>query len=179
MQVKLKDLTYEQKTEKNSKIYTTLFNRLEWKNANVVAMTISTEIEIDTFPIIAQAWKEGKVVAVPKCIPSIKALDFRKFDSYEQLEVSYSSLKEPNPLSTSLVKKQEIDLVIVPGIVFDQYGFRIGYGGGYYDRFLSTFKGNIISLAYDFQVIEKVPTQHHDMPVNMVVTEEKVYKCSH
>ncbi|MCD8502237.1 MAG: 5-formyltetrahydrofolate cyclo-ligase [Bacillaceae bacterium] len=172
--LKLKELTG--KEDKDSIIYSTLFHRPEWKTANTIGVTVSTATEINTRPIIERAWKEGKTIAVPKCIPSTKGMDFRKLSSYEQLEVSYYSLLEPNPTTTEKVEKHELDLVIVPGTVFDTSGFRIGFGGGYYDRFLSTYNGVTISIAYDIQVISQVPNEDHDLAVDLIITENKVLK---
>ena len=72
----------------------------------------------------------------------------------------------------------EVDLIIVPGVAFDKCGYRIGYGGGYYDRFLSNLDHvTKISLAFNMQLIDKIPTDHFDIPVNYIITEKEIINC--
>ena len=78
---------------------------------------------------------------------------------------------------TELVEKKNIDLIVVPGVVFDRQGYRIGFGGGYYDRYLSDFEGKRIALAFDEQVIEAVPRESHDLPVHILITETERIVC--
>ena len=93
--------------------------------------------EIPTFHIIEQAWHEGKEVAVPKCNPENKAMEFKKITSFEQLESVYSGLLEPVAETVKVRDQHDLDLLIVPGLAFTKDGYRLGFGGGYYDRFLS------------------------------------------
>ncbi|EPE60492.1 5-formyltetrahydrofolate cyclo-ligase family protein [Exiguobacterium sp. S17] len=81
---------------------------------------------------------------------------------------------EPTTAETDL----DIDTCIVPGRVFDRSGYRIGWGGGYYDRFLATYRGATIALAYDVQVLDEIPIEPHDIPVELIVTEREMIRCS-
>jgi len=161
----------------SSQIANELFQSKDWKKANTIGITISRGREVDTTQIIEQAWKEGKNIAVPKCYPNDKQMKFRYIRSFNQLESVYFGLLEPIIRETEPCEQHEIDLLIVPGIVFDQYGYRIGYGGGYYDRYLTSFEKNTLSLAFSCQMVDKVPTEKHDIRVSKIVTEQGMILC--
>ena len=169
----------EQEKQRNSKtIYDHLFQLPTWEVSKTLGITISTSKEIDTTPIIEKAWELGKKVAVPKCLPETKQLDFREIYTFTQLESVYYGLQEPIVAKTAPVHPVHIDLLLVPGLCFDSRGYRIGFGGGYYDRFLAEFKGVKVALAYDEQLIDKVPEEEHDIPVDFIVTPRGVLTCS-
>lgn len=146
-------------------------------NSETVAITISNHREVDTYAIIEALWQLGKNVAVPKCNAKTRTMDFYIITQFSQLETVYMDLKEPIPSKTTYVSPEEIDVIIVPGIVYDPNGYRIGYGGGYYDRYLTTYEGNLISIAFDFQIVESVPTESHDIPVDIIITDNNRIDC--
>jgi len=148
------------------------------KQAEIIGITLSSFPEVETWGIIKDLWDQGKGVVVPKCNPSTREMTFYEITSFDQLEVVYMKLKEPIPAVTRKINPSVIDLLIVPGVVFDKSGYRIGFGGGYYDRYLSHYRGITISLAFDCQVIESVPVQQFDLPVKYIVTESKLIQCS-
>lgn len=164
--------------EQVTKIHQTLMSHDLWKKSETIGMTISTPLEMDTRFLIEKAWEENKSVAVPKCIPSQKFLDFRRLSSFNQLESVFYGLQEPIVSLTPSVQKEELDLLLVPGLCFDQRGYRIGFGGGYYDRYLLDFKGIKAALALDEQVLEKVPEEAHDIPVDFIFTPTQVVTCA-
>ena len=145
---------------------------------NTIAITISNKREVDTIPIIESLWKAEKKVVVPKCNAQNRTMQFYKIENFNQLEIVYMDLREPIPELTELVTAEQIDCMIVPGIVFDKSGYRIGYGGGYYDRYLEHFKGQLISLAFHFQVVESIPKDSHDIPVNLIITNHDRIDCN-
>lgn len=163
-------MTNEQYTSLSAKLASQLFLTSHWQQSKVVALTISRFPEVDTFPIINQAWSEGKQVAIPKCLPKTKEMDFRIFSSYDNLEVVYSGLQEPVKDKTKSVQPSEIDLLIVPGVAYTLKGDRIGFGGGYYDRYLVDYNGVTLSLAFPEQVVNKMPLDPHDLPVQKIIT---------
>ena len=130
MKMKLSLLSIQEKIDIEKTLYDHLFTSTQWKEADTIATTISKGIEWDTGPIIETAWKQGKQIVLPKCYPEKSALKFYSFTSYEQLESVYYHLLEPAPDQTVMVTPEQIDLVLVPGLVFDQKRFRIGHGGG-------------------------------------------------
>lgn len=144
-----------------------------------IAITISNKPEVDTTPLIEALWKLGKRVAVPKCNAKTKDMDFYIFQNFSELETVYMHLREPIPALTEHVEATDIDVIIVPGVVFDESGYRIGYGGGFYDRYLTNYDGELIVLAFDEQVISNVPTEIHDLPVNQVITQTREIDCQH
>lgn len=104
-------------------------------------------------------------------------MTFYHIESYDQLETVYMNLREPNPNVTTAISSDAIELLIVPGIVYNKSGYRIGYGGGYYDRFLSTYLGLTMSLAFDMQVNDEVVREQFDLPVDRIITESATIPC--
>ena len=145
---------------------------------NTIAITISNKQEIDTKEIIENLWKLKKKVVVPKCNPVDRTMNFYEIENFHQLENVYMDLQEPKPESTRLVHPESIDCIIVPGIVFDNKGYRIGYGGGYYDRYLTKVNGKSIALAFNTQITENVPAESYDIPVDVIITETKRIDCT-
>lgn len=147
-----------------------LYNDEEWKNAKTIGMTISNPPEVDTFQIIRKAWEEGKKVVIPKCYPKERKMAFRKLSYFSQLESVYSGLLEPIETETEEVLKDQIDMLIVPGLAFTVEGYRLGFGGGYYDRYLKDYKGKTISLAFQVQILSSLPIEEHDIPVGKIIS---------
>jgi len=153
-----------------------LFAAREWKEAETVAVTVSIFPEVDTLQIIRRAWLDGKQVAVPKCVPGERRLDFRLLTSFTQLERGYGNLFEPKTEETAPLSPGQLSLVIVPGLAFTKGGHRLGFGGGYYDRFLAGYRGEFLALAFERQLVPKLPVEAHDVPIPKIVTEKEVYR---
>lgn len=142
-----------------------------YRDAKIIGITLSRFPEVDTIPLIKAAWADGKQIAVPKCIRSTREMDFRILTSFDELETVYMDLLEPIVEETEPVEQGEIDLQIVPGVVFSEDGYRIGFGGGYYDRYMAKYKGASISLAFNCQIKQQLPIEQHDVPVQNIITE--------
>lgn len=149
----------------------------EFKHAQTIALTVSRFPEVDTRPIIEAAWSMGKQVLVPKCNPTTREMDFRILQSYDNLETVYNGLLEPIVEETESLMKEKIDLQIVPGVIFSDEGYRIGYGGGYYDRYMVDYSGVSIALAFEVQTNKVVPVESHDVPVQKIVTQKRIISC--
>jgi 5-formyltetrahydrofolate cyclo-ligase len=158
------------------KIARNLYNQDEWIKADVIGITISKEPEVDTYQIIRKAWESGKEVVVPKCHPKEKSLSFHKITQFSQLESVFYGLFEPIMDQTIEVRQDDIDLLVVPGLAYTKDGYRLGFGGGYYDRYLQQYQGKTISLAFHFQVMPLIPIEGHDIPVSILITNEEVIK---
>ncbi|UOQ86010.1 5-formyltetrahydrofolate cyclo-ligase [Gracilibacillus salinarum] len=175
--------TWQQMNDRSSverRLQNRLFRSYEWKQSHTVAITISTTLEWDTEEIIRRAWKEGKRVAIPKCFPVTKEMCFYHYESGDTLLPLWKDMLEPISNAESFINKSDIDLIIVPGIAFDKSGYRIGYGGGYYDRYLQSFRGKSISIAAGFQLYSSIPVQPHDIPVDIIITDVcKLYQPIH
>ncbi|WP_325058516.1 5-formyltetrahydrofolate cyclo-ligase [Lentibacillus cibarius] len=170
----LKNIPDSERRKIEQKLKDNLVTTNAWKTAEVIGITVSKGFEWDTKPIIQTAWKEGKTVCVPKCLPKERKLDFYVLDTYDQLETVFHDLLEPNPDATERVDKEMIDLLVVPGLLFDNNGFRIGFGGGYYDRFLTDFSNRKLSLASTKQIVEHFPPDSFDIPVESIITENGI-----
>ncbi|RFB10543.1 5-formyltetrahydrofolate cyclo-ligase [Bacillus sp. HNG] len=146
----------------------------EWVNAKTIGITISGEYEVNTKYLIEKAWESKKRVAVPKCHSKTKTMTFREITSFSQLEVVYYGLQEPIEDQTKEVLHNEMDVLFVPGLCFVTNGYRLGHGGGYYDRYLTEYGGNTVSLAFPEQLVEELPVEAFDIPVQKIVTNTKV-----
>lgn len=157
--------------EKSLKILESLMEDPAFLRADVIGLTISSFPEVDTAPLIRSIWAAGKKVAVPKCLPKTRGMDFYIINDFSQLEIVYMHLQEPKVEETEYAAPGEIGLLVVPGVVFSRDGYRIGFGGGYYDRYLEGYRGETRSLAFEVQLTDGVPVEPHDIPVGGIYTE--------
>ncbi|MFC5463135.1 5-formyltetrahydrofolate cyclo-ligase [Lederbergia graminis] len=171
----LDQVTYE---HYSYQIAQTLFSSNEWKEADTIAITVSNFPEVDTRQIIRKGWEQGKRMVVPKCIPKTREMKFKEISSFAQLEIIYHGLLEPKNDETKEIPKNEIKLMIVPGLAFNVKGYRLGFGGGYYDRYLSDFTGRTLALAFSEQVLDEIPIESFDLPVMKIITEMKIIDCN-
>ncbi|HDR6309011.1 TPA: 5-formyltetrahydrofolate cyclo-ligase [Bacillus cereus] len=168
----MNSLSEERYTTLSEQIAFSLYAQKEWAEAKIIGITLSMENEVNTYSIIEKAWEEGKKVVVPKCNKGTRTMSFRQISNFDQLETVYMNLREPIPALTEEVDADEIDLQIVPGVAYTGRGERIGYGGGYYDRYLVHYKGKTLSLAYSFQIVEHIPVEPFDKNVEKIITEK-------
>jgi 5-formyltetrahydrofolate cyclo-ligase len=176
MKKQLSGLPFPIYEDSSYKIAQRLYQDEYWENAGVIAITISKSPEVDTLQIIRKAWEQGKRVVVPKCEPKTRTLDFRELTRFSQLESVYFGLFEPIVSETEKVSPAEIDLVVVPGLAFSKDGYRLGFGGGYYDRFLENYQGYTLSLTFKDQLLSDLPVESHDIPVGKIITDHEVLK---
>ncbi|GKU81259.1 5-formyltetrahydrofolate cyclo-ligase [Niallia sp. NCCP-28] len=172
---KLNLLTKEEHIKLSREIAGELLADPLFMQAKSIGITISNFPEVDTYEIIHRAWELGKTVSVPKCLPKTREMAFRKLTSFHQLETVYSGLHEPIEKVTEETAPKEIDLLIVPGLGFTTEGFRLGFGGGYYDRYLMKYAGKTLSLAFEMQLMTDLPIETHDLPVDRIITNRGVY----
>lgn len=161
-----KTLAKKSKTIKNK-----LISLSEFKRAKCVMLYASKKNEVDTSGIIDEALRAGKRVALPRCT-SLKTIVPKEIsDRQKDLEVGTYGIYEPKERNRD-VKLKEIDLVIVPGVAFDRRNRRLGRGRGHYDKFLKKLPPDKIKigLAFDFQIVDSLPQDSHDIPVSKVIT---------
>lgn len=165
------------KEEMDRELFNKLINLDLYKEAKNIFIYLSFGSEIDTKPIIDRALEEGKEVYIPKVYKINKEMKAIRLNSFEDLEKNFMGILEPKD-DSNLIAKENIDLIIVPGAVFDLEGNRIGYGGGYYDRFLSNIKDkrNKIVLAYDLQIVGNIEAEEHDIKVDYIITNSRINK---
>lgn len=160
----------EARTAKSRWACASLMATPSWDRAERVALFHSMPDEISTQLLLESAWRTGRRVALPFTPPLGEALRFRWVDPGTELERSRFGVLEPGAHAAS-APLTELDLVVVPGLAFDQSGARLGYGGGYYDRTLSGLGVPTVMLAFDCQRAERVPMEPHDVRVRAIATE--------
>lgn len=173
-------LTKKEIREKSNKIKEKLMGLEKFKEAQVIFSFISFGDEVDTHEIIKESLKLGKRVGVPVTIPEgRKLLVSELYDFDKELELGYYDILAPKEEYIREIHPKEIDVVLVPGVVFTPAGYRIGYGGGYYDRFFSKNKDVYkIGLCFDMQIADEIPIDLYDIPVDIIITEDRIIDCS-
>ena len=156
-----------------------LLTTSEYAEATTVLTYVSVSSEVSTRMFIECALRDGKTVAVPRCLPGYR-LEFVAIASVEQLVSAPFNLLEPSKdLSALTENHMNNSICIVPALFVDTKGYRLGYGAGFYDRFLSTYLGKKICLAYQQNLSrEMLPHTAFDVAVDMVITESNVLTCS-
>ena len=152
-----------------------LFSLDEYKNADKILVFVSLFDEIDTESIINSALSSGKTVAVPYCKNKFGEMEFYLINSLDELKTGTFGVREPDIEINKKLEDFEKSIIIVPGLSFDRDGNRIGYGGGYYDRFLANYSGVSIGLCYGEMMFDSIPTDKYDIPVDIVVTDSEVF----
>ncbi len=143
-----------------------LYETEEYKQARAIYAYLPYNQEVRTWEIVERAWKDGKRVAVPKVYGD--DMKFIYLTDLTQVAKGYSGI--PEPIADEPVARDETALVLMPGLAFDPQGHRIGYGGGFYDKFLSREpKHPTLALCYEFQMVEHLETEEFDIPVDTVI----------
>lgn len=174
MMAAFKQIDEDERAEISKKLQQNLFQSELWENAKTIGVYLSVGTEWDTRNIVEQALLEGKRVTIPKTIPDSKELIFYQITNPSQTVPGGFGLEEPDIKVTKQVDKDAIDLLIVPGLVFTQNGYRVGFGGGYYDRYLANFIHMTASLVHTKQFVETFPIEPFDIPVNYLITEQGI-----
>ncbi|WP_226583041.1 5-formyltetrahydrofolate cyclo-ligase [Halobacillus litoralis] len=175
----MQGFSLKDKQKIEASMYYHLFESDLWKAAGSVGVTLSQSHEWSTEPIIEEGWSAGKTIAVPKCLPKNKEMQFYQLDHFEQLERVYFGLREPKPETSQPVEKNQLDLLLVPGLLFDEKGYRIGYGGGYFDRFIEGYNGKTLMIASNHQKINELPFEEFDQRVEYILTETGITSTYH
>ncbi|WP_319200538.1 5-formyltetrahydrofolate cyclo-ligase [uncultured Ilyobacter sp.] len=147
-----------------------------YKNAETIFVFVSFGSEVNTHTIIEKAISDGKNVCVPKINLENKSMEVFRIESMDELKEGYYGILEPSE-GKSKASSEELDLVVVPGVGFDINGYRIGYGGGFYDKFFESMEKEVpkVALGYNVQVVDEVPTEEHDERISGLITESHTY----
>ncbi|MBP2623827.1 5-formyltetrahydrofolate cyclo-ligase [Streptococcus oricebi] len=165
---KLRSLPSPLKNKLDQQLTQALLATPAYREARVVASYLSMEHEFDTQAFIQQALADGKSLLIPKTYKGGRMI----FVVYDPADLEKSSFGLLEPRSQLEVAKTEIDLIHVPGLLFNREGYRIGYGGGYYDRYLADFEGATISTIYPLQLADFEASQH-DVAVKEVLLAQE------
>lgn len=171
-------LSEKKKRELDGAILERVLSLDEYKKADIVLTYASMPVEVDTFGLIRAALSDGKKVACPRCVPGTRNMEFYYISGEDELFPGSFSVPEPLPDERNLYTGGENSVCIVPGLSFDYEGFRLGYGKGYYDRFLSGFSGKNIGICYNECVCRRLPHGKYDRAVNVLVSELFIKKIT-
>ncbi len=170
-------MSQDERRRKSEQIAAKLALQPEYRDARAVLFYVNFRSEVNTRGLIESAIAGGKRVIVPKV--DRKAHELRLFeisDPGRDLESGYMGIYEPVEGLSKPANATEIDLVILPGVGFDEGGRRLGYGGGYYDRLITRLRpdARLVALAFDIQLRDRIPCEEHDKPVGRIITETRV-----
>ena len=172
----VKQISKEERRKKEKIICQKLFKLDVWKKAKTIALTLPTVNEVSLALVFEQARLEHKKIVVPITLPQYQMV-FVEYKKETPLQKTQFGVFEPILEQAVICPKEQLDLIIVPGVSYSKDGQRIGFGGGYYDRFLADFKKNKVSLAYDFQIYDEAIWQSEatDITLDMIISEKEVY----
>ena len=159
-------MTPEQIQVASQKLVEMFLSTAQYRNAKTIYGYLPYNQEVRTVPLLEQALKDGKRIAVPKIFED--EMKFIYLSDLNDVEKGYSGI--PEPIKDGPVADDPNALVLMPGLAFDKTGRRIGYGGGFYDKFLAKEPNHpTVALCYDFQIVKELPTEEFDVPVDLVL----------
>ena len=159
-------MTEEQIVSKSEKLGELFAASELYKNAKTIYGYLPYNQEVRTVAMLEQAIRDGKKVAVPKCYGD--TMNFIYMDDLSKVESGYAGI--PEPIADDPVADDKTALVLMPGMAFTKNGDRMGYGGGFYDKFLAAEPEHpTLALCYDFQMVDSLPTEEYDIPVDCVL----------
>lgn len=161
----------------SEKIMQRLCHTTEYQNAMTLASFVSFKSEVDTYALNEKIIRDGKTLVLPKIHAETKEMLFYKVDNLDTLVKSSYGIFEPSESIHKSVSFSDISLVITPGLAFDTKGFRLGYGGGFYDVFFKKLGSHVVKIAigFDIQRAATLPVEKYDVPVDYLVTERNIY----
>ena len=163
------------KTQSSQKICAHLLAMPEYQASSTIFCFVGTAHEIDTRPILTHALESGKRVCVPLCTaPGI--MELREIASLTDLSPGAYGIPEPDAARCPAVDTDEVDFAVLPCLCCNHQGHRLGQGGGYYDRFLSHYRGGSVLLCREKLLRQEIPLEPHDYPVPWVLTETCLYE---
>jgi 5-formyltetrahydrofolate cyclo-ligase len=166
------------KTAKDVSIKQRLFALDDFVNAEVVFFYASFRSEVETHTMIKESLEMGKRVMLPKVYREGHRVKLYEIKDITELSPGHMGILEPSFSDAYSLSIDEVTIIIIPGVAFDYSGNRLGYGGGYYDMLLAQRKKKapIIALAYDEQLVDEIPSEPHDIKVDMIITDKRVIK---
>ena len=169
-------MTEAEHKEFDNKIVNTATSLVSFRHAEIILLFAPIKSEIDVMPIFEEAINKGKRVAFPKCNKEDRTMKFHFVNSLDELEPCAYGIREPkeeaevfDPLTNT-----QSALCFVPGLAFDVYGYRLGYGKGYYDKFMNQFKGSCVGVAYTHQIQPNLPKGKFDRHCDVIITEKGI-----
>lgn len=173
-----KNIPRNEVLEKSNRIKNRLYKMEEFKLASTILFYVSYDNEVYTHDMIKERMSIGKKIIVPFSDKKNRCLILSELNNWNDLEPGSYGILEPRKHNIEEISIDKINLIIVPGVGFDEQCRRIGHGKGYYDNLLRNSKNaQHIGLAFEFQIVEKIPIEKHDLPVNKIITEKRIIEC--
>lgn len=176
-EVKAQRRSIADKKSADKKIADLLFKSEFYKKADTILTYVSLPDEVETDGIINNALDSGKRVAVPYCVDDNGHMEFYLITSIDDLIEGSFGVREPDIEKCKRLDNFENSVIIVPALCFDINGYRLGYGKGYYDRFLQNYPFISVGLCYNSLVKKQVPIGEYDQRVNCIITDDKILSC--
>ena len=180
---KRNNLDFNKKEEMDKEILKKFYETQYYKKAKKIFIYISYSSEINTKEIINKALKDNKKIYIPRTEFKTRHMDAVEITSLDNLVESTYGILEPSK-EAPYIDPNELDLIVVPGVAFDRNGGRMGYGAGFYDRYFKKIKKENIkkivklALAYEIQMLNEVPMNEQDVPVDYIITENEFIYAS-
>lgn len=168
------EIPKEDREKASLKISERIRSLVSYRNAETVLLYYPIKSEVDTLPLASFAFEDGKKVAFPICKED-REMHFGVVDSLDGMVKGKFSIPEPNSDSPIFDTECGTSICIIPALAYDKKGFRVGYGGGYYDNFLRDYKGSKIGVAFYASIVDSVPHGKYDNAVDVIITERKVF----
>lgn len=176
--IKIKRKSVENKAEKDSLVAQNLLSLDEIKKADTILCYISLDDEIYTDEIVRVLLDSGKRVGAPYCVDNNGNMDFYYITDFDDLRIQSFGVREPVIEKCKKVTSFDNTIIILPGLCFDSNGNRLGYGKGYYDRFLQIHSLISVGLCYNSLIVKKVPTDMYDKKADIIVTENDIIRIN-
>lgn len=169
-------LSLEERAERSAKICASVENLVSFKHADIVLLYAPIKSEIDVMPIALSALEKGKRVAFPRCNKEERTMKFHFITSLDDFEIGAYGIREPKEELEVYdpVRASGVVVCFLPGLAFDVYGYRLGYGKGYYDKFLNSYSGCTIGITYTELIAPSLPKGKFDIPCNIMLTEKGI-----
>ena len=171
-----KEMAPTVKNQHDAAIRRRLQGLYQYKTAKTLLTFVSLPIEVDTKQLILDALAQGKQVAVPRCIDGTCEMEFYVIHSLDELTPRTFHVLEPDPQRCKRLTDMNDSIAVVPGLAFDQLGYRLGYGKGYYDRFLSKYEHTKVGVVYTTCMTQRLIHGRYDVAVDLIVTEKYLHK---
>ncbi len=174
---KRKAIPAEKKAAAEKKMIALFRSLISYRYSDVLMLYYPLNSEIDPLPLAEAALKEGKTVAFPRCGEDHR-MDFRIVTSLcEDFESGMYGLHEPKETCPILDPEKDgrSKICVIPAVVYDREGYRLGYGKGYYDRYLSGFAGMKVGFAYEELILDRIPRGRYDLAVDLLISEKGVH----
>ncbi|MDR3271745.1 MAG: 5-formyltetrahydrofolate cyclo-ligase [Peptococcaceae bacterium] len=173
-------LSAAERSDKSRLIQERIIALAEYREARSVLLFLNFRTEVETTALAEDVLARGKILVIPRCTVQCAFIPAIVRDLTQDVALGTWGIREPRAETTEEIDPRQIDLAIVPGVAFDMYGRRVGYGAGYYDRFLPLLRPEVplLAAAFECQLLAEVPTEEHDRRIHCLITEDRVIRCA-